>query len=79
MSAPARPLDGFLNDLDRIPAARPYGRVAAVLGMLVEVAGLERSLSVGARCELIDRAGRRIPCEVVGFRGGRALAMAFGT
>ncbi|HLB78984.1 MAG TPA: flagellar protein export ATPase FliI [Dongiaceae bacterium] len=79
MSDPVRPLDGFLNDLDRIPAARPYGRVAAVLGMLVEVAGLERSLSIGARCELIDRAGRRVPCEVVGFRGGRALAMAFGS
>ncbi len=47
--------------------------------MLVEIAGIDGSLSIGARCELLDRADRRDrPCEVVGFRNGRALAMPFG-
>jgi len=47
---------------------RVYGRVAAVLGMLVEIAGIDSSLSIGARCELVDRSNRRIGCEIVGFR-----------
>jgi len=56
-----------------------YGRVSAVLGMLVEVAGVHRALSVGARCRLVTRDHRRVPCEVVGFRAGRALLMPFGS
>lgn len=47
--------------------------------MLVEIAGAERNLTIGARCHLVDRRGRRVPCEVVGLREGRALAMPFGT
>ena len=79
MSAAPRSLDGLVGEIERIPQSRHYGRVATVLGMLVEVAGLERHLSVGSRCDVISRAGQCIPCEVVGFRTGRALAMAFGS
>ena len=78
MLALSRSLDGLVAEIDRIPEARYYGRVATVLGMLVEVAGLDRHLSVGSRCDLVSRAGQRIPCEVVGFRGGCALAMSYG-
>jgi flagellum-specific ATP synthase len=35
-------------------------------------------LSIGGRCTIIARAGRRVPCEVVGFRNGRALLMPLG-
>jgi flagellum-specific ATP synthase len=52
--------------------------VTAVLGLLVEVGGVERLLSIGGRCTIIARAGRRVPCEVVGFRNGRALLMPLG-
>ena len=75
----ALPLDDILQDIDRIPDRRIYGRVAAVLGMLVEIAGIDANLAIGARCDLLDRANRKIGCEVVGFRNGRALALAFGS
>jgi flagellum-specific ATP synthase len=70
--------DGLLAAIDRIPGYRQFGRVAAVLGMLVEVGGVESQLAVGGRCILVARDNRRIPCEVVGFRENRALLMPFG-
>jgi flagellum-specific ATP synthase len=48
------------------------------MGMLVEIAGVPDSLAVGGRCEVLSRDGRRLPCEMIGFRDGRALAMPFG-
>src|SRR5690606_8268704 len=78
MTAPHRSLEGLLGEVERIPEARHYGRVATVLGMLVEVVGLDRFLSVGSRCDVLSRTGQRVPCEVVGFRNGRALAMSYG-
>jgi len=67
-----------LRGLARIPERRVYGRVAAILGMLVEISGLDGSLSIGARCDLLDRSDRRIGCEIIGFRNNRALALAYG-
>lgn len=66
------------SDLEKIPEYRLYGRVTAVLGMMVEIGGVERALSIGDRCHVQARGGRQVPCEVVGFRDGRALAMPFG-
>ena len=67
-----------VNEINRVQDYRLYGRVAGVLGLLVEVAGLERSLSIGSRCHLDARQGRRVPCEVIGFRQGKALVLPFG-
>ncbi len=58
---------------------RLYGRVAGILGLLVEVAGLDQALSIGSRCAVIARGGRRVVCEVIGFRNKRALLMPFGS
>ncbi len=66
-----------IGDIDRLAGIRVYGRVAAVQGMLIEAGGVQRQISVGDRCEVIARDGRRVPCEVVGFRAGRALLMPF--
>ncbi len=66
------------GDIDKVPEFRLYGRVTAVLGMMVEIGGVERALSIGDRCFVQARAGRMVTCEVVGFRDGRALAMPFG-
>jgi len=68
----------LLAELERIPEHRFYGRVAAILGMLVEVGGVERRLSIGSRCEIEARGGRKVLCEVIGFRQGHALLMPFG-
>ena len=72
-------LSTLLSDLDRIPDARRYGRVTAVLGMLLEIGGVPQTLAVGGRCTVIARDRRRLPCEVIGFRNGRALLMPFGS
>ena len=69
----------LLADLVRIPTYRLYGRVTAVQGMLVEIGGVEHLLSIGGRCTVVARDGRRVACEVVGFRTDRALLMPFGT
>ncbi|CAK0743146.1 Flagellum-specific ATP synthase [uncultured Gammaproteobacteria bacterium] len=67
------------DEMALMPDYRRFGKVTAVQGMLVEVAGIEKELAVGGRCVVIAKAGRRVPCEVVGFRNGRALAMPLGT
>jgi len=72
-------LERALVEVDRTAPCRLYGRVTAVLGLLVECAGLQRRLSVGRRCVVIARDGRRVVCEVVGFRDDRTLLMPFGT
>ena len=68
----------IFTNLRRIPDFQTYGRVTAVLGLLVEIGGVEGSLSVGDRCQVIRRNGQAIPCEVIGFRNGKAQAMPFG-
>jgi flagellum-specific ATP synthase len=67
-----------MAEFARIPEHRRYGRVASVMGMLVEIAGVPETLTVGGRCDIVGRDGRRLACEVIGFRDGRALALPFG-
>ncbi len=71
-------MHGLISDLKRIPPYHIYGRVAAVQGLLVEVAGVERRLSIGARVHLMRRDNSLIDSEVVGFKANRALLMPFG-
>ncbi len=66
------------SDLSRLRNFELYGRVTAIQGMLVELCGIEGHLSIGDRCTLEGRGGRLVPCEVVGFRDSRALAMPYG-
>lgn len=71
-------LTSLTHEIERIPDHRRYGRVSGVLGMTVEVAGLDRSLSIGSRCEIKGLGGRRVIAEVVGFRSGKALLLPYG-
>jgi len=70
-------LDPLIRELERLQTIEVYGRVAGVRGLLVEVAGAHRSLAVGSRVVVEARGGRSVPCEVVGFKDERALAMPF--
>ncbi len=70
-------LRNILKELDRLPPWQIFGRVTAVNGMLIEAAGVQNDLSVGGRCRIITKSDRTVVCEVVGFRGGRALLMPF--
>ncbi len=72
-------LTTFVNAVERLPTHQLFGKVAAIQGLLLEVGGVQNNLSIGDRCNVIARDGRSVPCEVIGFRDGRALTMPFGT
>jgi len=65
------------------------GRVAAVSGMMVEIAGLAGHIAIGDRIMLAPQSGMpqpgndyraaQVAAEIVGFRAGQARALAFGT
>jgi flagellum-specific ATP synthase len=69
----------FVKEIGQLADYRLYGRVAGVLGMLVEVVGLEQALSIGSRCGIHAQGDRRVICEVIGFRQRRALLLPFGS
>ncbi len=71
-------LAAVANDIEQVSDLTVYGRVAAVVGLSVEVEGLHRHVCVGDHCSLISRDGRKIPAEVVGARDRLVLAMPFG-
>ncbi len=66
------------KEIEAIAALRRFGRVARIEGLLVEVTGASGAISLGGQVRLTPHAGKQIPCEVVGFREGRALAMPLG-
>ena len=71
--------DSRFSEFDRIPPYRLYGRVTAVLGMMIEVGGVQNALAIGDRCRILGREKSAVTGEVVGFRNGRALLMPFGS
>ena len=54
------------------------GRVASVSALAADVDGLSGQLAIGDRLNLAVRDGSHVSAEVVGFRGSRARALAFG-
>jgi len=55
-----------------------FGRVVAVRGLLIEIAGPVAAMRLGGRVEIEISKGELVPCEIIGFSGDRALAMPFG-
>jgi len=73
-----------LEEIEAIQDVTPSGTVSAVLGMVIECAGIGQMLSVGSRCLVTGQKGLRqaapqVLAEVVGFREGKALLMPFGS
>jgi flagellum-specific ATP synthase len=71
-------LASLIDEVAHIDANRRYGRITGVLGMLLEAGGIPREVPVGGQCEVMAH-DRRVVCEVVGFRNGRALLMPFSS
>ncbi|WP_375459658.1 flagellar protein export ATPase FliI [uncultured Enterovirga sp.] len=65
--------------LAEIEPLRIFGRVAAVRGLLVEIAGPIAAMQVGGQVDIRIDGGGRVACEIIGFSGDRALAMPFGS
>jgi len=66
------------KEIETVPGSRRFGRVARIEGLLVEVTGAAGAISLGGQVRLTGTGGVKIPCEVVGFREGRALVMPLG-
>ena len=54
--------DTIIKEVGRLPDQRIFGRVTNVVGLLIEVSGVEGHLSVGDHCEVISRSKRRLVC-----------------
>ncbi len=68
----------IVREIDRLADCRFFGRVSGIVGLLVEVEGLQGCLSIGDHCRVRGRNGAWLAGEVVGFRSGAALLMPFG-
>ncbi|MDE3117007.1 MAG: flagellar protein export ATPase FliI, partial [Pseudomonadota bacterium] len=71
-------MQALIKEIETVPTARRFGRVARIEGLLVEVTGAAGAISLGGQVRLSGTGGAEIPCEVVGFREGRALVMPLG-
>ncbi|MBW8708112.1 MAG: flagellar protein export ATPase FliI [Alphaproteobacteria bacterium] len=69
----------LLQEIDAIATLTRFGRVARIEGLAVEVTGAQGAVSLGGQCHISIGNDRKIPCEVVGFRDGRALVMPLGS
>ena len=69
----------LLAEIEKLPTLTRFGRVARIEGLAVEVTGAIGAVSLGGQVRLFAGQGRRVPCEVIGFREGRALVMPLGS
>ncbi|MBO6757827.1 MAG: flagellar protein export ATPase FliI [Roseibium sp.] len=71
-------MKALFSEIDSLMPTQIYGRVVAVQGLLVEIAGPIHEMSVGSRLQIDSGAGKpNVAAEVVGFRDGHALCMPF--
>jgi len=70
-------MEALISEIKSVRKREIYGRVSSVQGLLVEISGPVRAMGLGARVVIHSGRGDKRLCEVVGFRGGVALAMPF--
>ncbi|MBO0346878.1 flagellar protein export ATPase FliI [Roseibium limicola] len=71
-------MKSLFAEIDSLMATEIYGRVVAVQGLLVEIAGPIHEMSVGSRLMIDSGEGNLpVPAEVVGFRNEKCLCMPF--
>ncbi len=78
MSAVLEYIEKYIDQLDRLELVKVNGRVAEVIGLVIESVGPTSSL--GEVCSIRSRHGEEICLsEVVGFRSSRVLSMVLGS
>lgn len=70
-------MKALAEQIAELDGALIYGRVAAVRGLMIEVAGPVHAMPVGARLTIETGNNGGVPCEVVGFAGENAVVMPF--
>ncbi|GAB4180651.1 MAG: flagellar protein export ATPase FliI [Calditrichia bacterium] len=70
-------LDMLFSAIDEFETVKSIGKVEEIIGLLIVSKG--PSVAVGDLCYVIPpNSSRKIPVEVVGFRGEQVLSMALG-
>ncbi len=72
-------LESLKNNIDQISPYKIYGKISSIQGMLVEISGVHGYLAIGDRCLLENKRGKKIICEIVGFKKSSALALPYDT
>ena len=75
----AEKIESSRTALSVLTPTRLAGVLVGISGLAVEISGLAGVTSVGDRVALSARDRRQILAEIVGFRGGVAQALPFGT
>jgi flagellum-specific ATP synthase len=70
-------MKALAEQIAELDGALIYGRVAAVRGLMIEVAGPVHTMPVGARLTIETGVNGGVPCEVIGFAGENAVVMPF--
>ncbi|HXS07233.1 MAG TPA: flagellar protein export ATPase FliI [Rhizomicrobium sp.] len=68
----------LIKEIEAVPTLTRFGRVARIEGLGVEITGAVGAVTLGGQVRLNLGNNKRISCEVVGFRDGRALVMPLG-
>ena len=72
-------MQNIINSVNALNGSAYYGQVTAVQGLFIEVSGIRTRLSIGDRYNVLSTAGRKVPCELVSFKGDKLLLMPYGS
>ena len=67
----------IVSEINLLMHTRVFGQVKNIVGLLVEIGGVQGNLSIGDHCIIFTRTDKQVKCEVVGFSKGNALVMPF--
>jgi flagellum-specific ATP synthase len=71
-------MDRLIREIEELSSLETFGRVVGVRGLMIEIAGPLHQMSMGSRILIEGGAKGRVPAEIVGFEGERALCLPFG-
>jgi len=71
--------DNIIHNLKHLNTYSYYGTVSGVQGLFIEVSGISSALTIGDRCSVLTTYGKKVPCELVSFKGDKLLLMPYGS
>lgn len=71
-------MSSLCDEIADVPVFRRFGFVNRIEGLLLEITGAAGASAIGGQVFVHTVGSKRIPCEIVGFRNGNALAMPLG-
>lgn len=70
-------LETAINQIQSIQPYRLFGYVTSVVGLVIEVKGIEQLLSVGDPCTIYTKYGKKLAAEVIAVKEKRIFVMSF--